>query len=77
MTSLTFLFYWQWCSQGQVVSVGALSSFVLCSVFNYSGEKITVSFIKREPMLKYFTLYATQEEVKQLQNQMFHGLVAV
>lgn len=44
MTPLTFLLHWQWCSKREPVSSGALSSLVLCAVFNYLGETITVIY---------------------------------
>lgn len=76
MTSLTFLLDWQCCSKSEVVSLGALSSSVLCAVLNYLQEKITVSFIKWERVLKNLTLYAAQDEVKQLSGPNVRGLVA-
>lgn len=76
MTSLTFLLDWQCCSKSEVVSLGALSSSVLCAVLNYLKEKITVSFIKWERVLKNLTLYAAQDEVKQLSGPNVRGLVA-
>lgn len=38
MTSLTFLFYWQWCSERSCL-LGLLSSSVLCALLNYLREK--------------------------------------
>lgn len=75
MTPLTFGLYWQWCSKREPVSSGALSSSGLCAVFNYLRGKITV-VCRVSAHVGNFLLSAILEEVLQLQNQMFHGLVA-
>jgi len=75
MTPLTFLLYWQWCNKREPVSSGALSSSGLCAVFNYLRGKITV-VCKVRACVENFPLSAILDEVLQLQNPMFHGLVA-
>lgn len=56
MTSLTFLFYWQWCSERSCLLRGFCQVLYLCALLNYLREKITVSLIKWEYMLKTHSL---------------------